>query len=358
MDPASVQVLTNAALFRSIAAFLPGVANVVQFVLAFELRERTKHHSYLIEHSNDRKWPWVLPMYRESPLPSWLWAIALADKNRRVLSALLELSRNPNSYAVSPLTPSITMGFVVSRMADDGDFIDWIYTNFTAAQHREISDREFQIIAENGNLEIVRWVQDRGYELPATMLDVAAGMGNMALVRYLEEHGTPGCVNLAMGYAAEFGHLDIVKFLHENRSEASNSAVCDHQSTISRDDGCESYLAIAAARNGHLDCIKYAHEHNFPGFTARVMAKAALYGHLNIVKFLHKRRTEGCTISGLRNAQGHVSRYLHRRRPMRQFGTERQDLASKADRLVGYVEGLFRGELAFRAKETYEYPPN
>lgn len=37
-----------------------------------------------------------------------------------------------------------------------------------------------------------------------------------------------GCLNLALGYAAQLGHLDGVKFLHENRLKANNAAVCDH----------------------------------------------------------------------------------------------------------------------------------
>ena len=39
---------------------------------------------------------------------------------------------------------------------------------------------------------------------------------------------------------AENGHLDVVKFLHENRTE-----------------GCTKYAMDYASRNGHLDVVKF-----------------------------------------------------------------------------------------------------
>jgi hypothetical protein len=49
-----------------------------------------------------------------------------------------------------------------------------------------------------------------------------------------------------MDYAAEGGHLELVKWLHANRSE-----------------GCTAEAACEAARNGHVDVLKWLVEH-FP----------------------------------------------------------------------------------------------
>ena len=51
-------------------------------------------------------------------------------------------------------------------------------------------------------------------------------------------------------YAAEHGHLDIVKLLSEHRSE-----------------GCTTWAMDYAAKNGHLDVLKWLHEHRGEGFT-------------------------------------------------------------------------------------------
>ena len=48
------------------------------------------------------------------------------------------------------------------------------------------------------------------------------------------------CSTAAINLAAGDGHLDIVKWLHENRSE-----------------GCTSYAINFAARNGHDEIVKY-----------------------------------------------------------------------------------------------------
>ncbi|KAI8847262.1 hypothetical protein BC829DRAFT_396815 [Chytridium lagenaria] len=76
-----------------------------------------------------------------------------------------------------------------------------------------------------------------------------------------------------MNQAAMRGHLDIVKFLHEHRSE-----------------GCTTHGIDSAARNGHLDIIRFLHENRSEGCTTSAMDNAAGYGHFEIVKFLHYSR--------------------------------------------------------------------
>ena len=47
----------------------------------------------------------------------------------------------------------------------------------------------------------------------------AASNGHLEIVRWLSENRTEGCTRYAMSRAAENGHLEIVKWLHENRTE-------------------------------------------------------------------------------------------------------------------------------------------
>ena len=50
-----------------------------------------------------------------------------------------------------------------------------------------------------------------------------------------------------------------------------------------------------AAKNGHLEVVKCLHENRTEGCTKDAMDWAAKNGHLEVVKWLHDNRTEGCT---------------------------------------------------------------
>ena len=66
--------------------------------------------------------------------------------------------------------------------------------------------------------------------------------------------------------AAKNGHLDCLKYLHEN--------------------GCHW-----AARNGHLECLKYAHENRCP-WTADTCEYASKNNHIECIKYAHEH---GCS---------------------------------------------------------------
>ena len=81
-----------------------------------------------------------------------------------------------------------------------------------------------------------------------------------------------------MNLAASNGHLEVVKWLHENRKE-----------------GCTYWAMDYAASNGHLEIVKWLHYNRTEGCSVNAMNYAATYGHLEIVKWLHENREEGCT---------------------------------------------------------------
>ncbi|MHB1952776.1 MAG: ankyrin repeat domain-containing protein, partial [Sulfobacillus sp.] len=94
-----------------------------------------------------------------------------------------------------------------------------------------------------------------------------------------------------MDYAAAYGHLPIVEFLHQNRTE-----------------GCTKDAMDRAAANGHLPIVKFLHQNRSEGCTKDAMDCAAANGHLPIVEFLHQNRTEGCTKDAMDRtaANGHL----------------------------------------------------
>ncbi|KAF1774155.1 Ankyrin repeat-containing domain [Phytophthora cactorum] len=81
-----------------------------------------------------------------------------------------------------------------------------------------------------------------------------------------------------MDAAALRGHLEVIKWLHENRSE-----------------GCSVHAMDSAAAGGHLDVVQWLHENRTEGCTTGAMDTAAAGGHLTTVQWLWSNRTEGCT---------------------------------------------------------------
>jgi len=106
---------------------------------------------------------------------------------------------------------------------------------------------------------------------PEKTWNACAVNGHLEIVKFLHENRTEGCTKWAMNQAAENGHLEVVKFLHENRTE-----------------GCTKWAMNEAAENGHLEIVKFLHENRTEGCTEWAMNKAAKNGHLEVVKFLHK----------------------------------------------------------------------
>lgn len=116
--------------------------------------------------------------------------------------------------------------------------------------------------------------------------------GQLEILKYFHENAPElTCTTMAMDTAAARGHLDIVRFLHEHRSE-----------------GCTTHAMNMAAMNGHLDVIQFLDTHRSEGCTTLAMDSAAMWGHLEVLRYLHEHRSEGCTIKAFTEAKlrGHT----------------------------------------------------
>ena len=99
----------------------------------------------------------------------------------------------------------------------------------------------------------------------------AAYSGHLDCLKYAHENGCPWdewtCI-----YAAMNGHLDCLKYAHENGCPWTKDACHD------------------TASNGHLDCLKYAHENGCP-WDDETYVYAAENDHLDCLKYMHEN---GC----------------------------------------------------------------
>ncbi|POM61635.1 hypothetical protein PHPALM_29323 [Phytophthora palmivora] len=116
-------------------------------------------------------------------------------------------------------------------------------------------------------------------------MDSAAEFGHLDVVQWLHTNRHEGCSTDAMDMAACNGHLEIVQWLHENRTE-----------------GCTSNAIDFAAQYGHLKVVQWLHYHCKAQATHYAMDNAATYGHLEVIQWLHAHRVERCSQSALVNA--------------------------------------------------------
>ncbi|KAF1321154.1 Alpha- and gamma-adaptin-binding protein p34, partial [Globisporangium splendens] len=156
---------------------------------------------------------------------------------------------------------------------------------------------------ECGHLEVVRFLHDQGHALraPAHAIACAAKRNRLDILQWMHEHYAVDWTSDAMDSAAERGHLQIVQWLHANRIE-----------------GCTTTAMNQAAANGHLDMVQWLHANRSEGCTAYAMDGAAGNGFFDVVKWLHENRSEGCTTRAMNIAatNGHLDivQWLHANR--------------------------------------------
>jgi hypothetical protein len=113
-------------------------------------------------------------------------------------------------------------------------------------QEKGYGDDACRIIAEAGNLKVLKWAHEKGLPWDKDTCAAAAGKGHFDVLKYVHEHGCPWD-ELTCSEAVNGGHLDILKYAHEN--------------------GCpwSTRISMNAATEGHLDIFKYLHENGWSG---------------------------------------------------------------------------------------------
>lgn len=116
------------------------------------------------------------------------------------------------------------------------DFVDFMKPYVHHCKYNYKIDEEIVTALENGDLATIIAKHNSGSAFNAHIMDRAAQLGYLDIVKFLHENRTEGCSNGAMDLAAEHGHIHVVKFLQENRTE-----------------GCTEYAIV----NGNLEIVEY-----------------------------------------------------------------------------------------------------
>ena len=130
-------------------------------------------------------------------------------------------------------------------------------------------------VALTNKLELLKWIrEEKECEWSCSTLTMAGSIGNLEMVKYCVANGCPvdewTCAP-ACTYAAKYGHLECLKYLHEEVKAPWNS-----------------YTAAAAAQKGHLHILEYLVERKYDQFDDFACRRAAEKGHLDCLKFLHE----------------------------------------------------------------------
>ena len=163
-------------------------------------------------------------------------------------------------------------GFKVSEMSS-------ISTLEVAWENKSLWPREWDEtwfcirVAYTNKLELLKWIrEEKKCEWNGWTIDAAAGQGNLEMIKYCVANECP--MNewaWACAEAAENGHLECLKYLHEDAKAPWDSwtpslaAQSGHLHILEylverKYDKYSEYACVLAARNGHLDCLKYLRE--------------------------------------------------------------------------------------------------
>jgi len=126
-------------------------------------------------------------------------------------------------------------------------------------------------VARTNKLELLKWArEEKKCEWDELTITAAALQGNLEMVKYCVANECPMYVS-ACAYAASNGHLEVLKYLHEEVKAP-----------------WDSLTANCAASSGHLHILEYLVERKYNKYNELTCADAAKFGHLDCLKYLHE----------------------------------------------------------------------
>ncbi|CAL6330654.1 unnamed protein product [Bathycoccus prasinos] len=196
-------------------------------------------------------------------------------------------------------------------------------------------------VAYTNKLELLKWIrEEKNCDWDVGTINAAVRQGNLEMVKYCVANECP-VDEWACSDAAENGHLECLKYLHEeakapwDSGTASMAAENGHlhileylvgraalEGNLEMVKYCvryecpiDEYACANAALKGHLACLKYLHEKAKAPWDRRTAHWAASNGHLHILKYLVKRKFDEFTEWACEDAakNGHLDclKYLH-----------------------------------------------
>ena len=150
--------------------------------------------------------------------------------------------------------------------------------------------------------DIVKLLFRDNYFFPSNSCKVAIEVGNLDILKLLFLYISNVDKENLIDIAAKHGRLNMIIFLHHN------DIIISCINSISRSILCTSNAIDLASENGHFDVVKWLHDFRTEGCTSKAIYNAAEKGHLEILKFLYLNRAEGKLekILSFASSNGHI----------------------------------------------------
>ncbi|EFA82745.1 hypothetical protein PPL_04440 [Heterostelium album PN500] len=222
-------------------------------------------------------------------------AIISATEHSNLDTIIYLMSKLPDSLSISNFAGKFNPPIVAAR-GDIGIIrylesvdpnIDWLKSieHVACRNHLEmvrflldlipfdsiVTLKTVEAVAKYGDLEllILLFARNQSQINSFKTMDMASKHNRLEIVKWIHENRTEGCSKAAVIYASANRNIELVKWLHENRTE-----------------GCYRSAINNASANGDLELVEWIHKNRTEGCSGRAVNQASLNGHLSVVQFL------------------------------------------------------------------------
>ena len=140
---------------------------------------------------------------------------------------------------------------------------------FSSNQEQECKNGVIETLIKRGKLIELNYLQQKYDFKQGTLISYASCYGHLKIVKFLHEVVGAKYTTYAMDVASLNGHLEVVKYLH---------------STVGAK--CTYYAMDWASKNGHLEIVKYLHSTVGAKCTTAPINWATINGHTEVVQYL------------------------------------------------------------------------
>lgn len=197
---------------------------------------------------------------------------------------------------------ALVAGETMLRAAEKGflDVVQWLYTEYHA-------DPRLNLFWVEGAADDEYGYSEDDYEDPhRSVVDAAAANGHLDIVQYLLQVKNEAFKESEDAHASKRRRTG--SFTSSKADDLSNVLVSSPNTPDKLSEaGCTRAAMNDAAANGHLNVVRWLHDNRTEGCTTAAMDLAAANGHLEVVQWLHDNRSEGCTTDAIDDAAREVT---------------------------------------------------
>jgi hypothetical protein len=196
-----------------------------------------------------------------------------------------------------PLPTSLT--FYAARCGNI-DTLRWLRGHGSA-----FTATTFQGAAAGAQLHVLQYLRAEGCDWDTSACSTAAKLGHLVVLQWLQKQGCPWDVNEILSDAAESGSIEILLYLKQqgcvfsvatmaHAAWRARLAAC--QFLLAEQCPCDTDVCAYAAQNGHLETVRFLHESGCPWDPTTICIEAAVSGNLELLQFL---KDQGCAFTDL-----------------------------------------------------------